>query len=141
MVSGSSSDSESASDSSTIVYNHEPFEAFKIRVFQLCQDVFAPISNEEISLERLRGGGFNRIIGISITKSPSRQYILRVPRFEAVQLNRDLGPLYLLGRQFDIPVPEVVTFDLTSCNALQDPYMIQNRIPGADLFSEFPTPS
>ena len=139
MSSGSTSDSEYKSDSSTIVNDHEPFETFKTRVFQLFQDVFGPISDKELSIERLRGGGFNKIIGVSIAKSPARQYILRVPRFEAAQLNRDLGPLYLLGRQSDVPVPKVITLDTTSCNALQDRYMIQNRIPGANLLSEFPT--
>ena len=75
----------SESDSSTVVYDHEPFEAFKARVLELCQTVLAP-SSGGISIERVRGGGFNRIIGISIASNEgpaASQYILRVPRFEA----------------------------------------------------------
>lgn len=89
---------ESESDSSTVVYDHESFETFKARVLELCQTVLAP-SSSQISIERLRGGGFNRIIGISIISNESpaaSQYILRVPRFEAAQLDRDLAPLQLL---------------------------------------------
>ena len=59
-------------------------ETFKARVLELCQKVLAP-SNSDISIERIHGGGFNKVIGISVTSSESptiSQYITRVPRFE-----------------------------------------------------------
>ncbi|TAQ90605.1 hypothetical protein B7494_g1058 [Chlorociboria aeruginascens] len=92
------SEVESESDSSTVFYDHEPFETFSARGLELCQTVPAP-SNSQISIERMHEGGFNRIIGVSITTNESlavSQYILRIPRFEVAQLNRDLAPLQLL---------------------------------------------
>jgi hypothetical protein len=62
------SEVESEFGSSTVVYDHEPFETFKARVLELCQTVLAP-SNGKILVERMQGGGFNRIIGVSLTSS------------------------------------------------------------------------
>ncbi|KAL3475437.1 hypothetical protein BJX99DRAFT_158291 [Aspergillus californicus] len=134
------SSEDSQSESSTVVYDQEPFESFKTRVLELCQTVICP-ADGEISIERMSGGGFNRIIGVSVTSdehSPVRQYILRVPRFEAAELNRDIAPLRLLGQQSNIPVPTVVAFDATSHNVLESPYMVQTRIPGSSLFPTYP---
>jgi aminoglycoside phosphotransferase (APT) family kinase protein len=102
--------------------------------------VLAP-SNSEISIERMHGGGFNRIIGVSITNSkiPTvNQYVLRVPRFEVAQLDRDLAPLQLLRQRSKIKIPDIVAFDTTRRNALESPYMIQTRIPGSSLFPAYP---
>jgi len=139
-VEASEVEAESQSDSSTVVYDHEPFETFKARVLELCQTVLAP-SNSEISIERMHGGGFNRIIGVSVTSSESpavSQYVLRVPRFEVAQLNRDLAPLQLLHQRSKIKIPNVVTFDTTRHNVLESAYMIQTRIPGLSLFPTYP---
>jgi hypothetical protein len=134
------SEGESKSDSSTVVYDHEPFETFKARVLELCQQVLGPPKGE-ISIKRMHGGGFNRIVGISVTSSGSptaSQYVLRVPRFDAARLDRDLAPLQLLLRRSKIKIPEVIAFDTTSHNVLESPYMIQTRIPGSPLFPAYP---
>ncbi|KAF4634803.1 hypothetical protein G7Y89_g3301 [Cudoniella acicularis] len=68
-----------------------------------------------------------------------KKYILRVPRFDATQLERNLAPLQLLHQRSDLAVPEVIVFDTPSDNALESPYMIQIRLPGSDLYSTFPT--
>ncbi|PMD41799.1 hypothetical protein L207DRAFT_565571 [Hyaloscypha variabilis F] len=89
----------------------------------------------------MHGGGFNRIVGIFVTSSESptaSQYVLRVPRFDASRLDRDLAPLQLLRRRSKIKVPEVTAFDTTSHNVLESPYMIQTRIPGSPLFPAYP---
>ncbi|KAL5323622.1 hypothetical protein ACEPPN_008161 [Leptodophora sp. 'Broadleaf-Isolate-01'] len=138
------SDFEAASDTSTVVYDQEPFETFQARVLQLCQTAFPPLVSGETTLERLRGGGFNRIIGISVIamESPTpKEYILRIPRFDAAQVKHELAPLKLLHQRGDLAVPEVIAFDTTTKNALGSPYMIQRRLPGTDLFSMFPTMS
>ncbi|KAL4946725.1 kinase-like domain-containing protein [Aspergillus oleicola] len=130
----------SQSDSSTVIYDHEPFEIFKARVLKLAQTVLNP-ANGEISIERMHGGGFNRIIGVSVTSDngpATGQYVLRVSRFEAASLERDLAPLQLLRQQSEIHVPDVVAFDTTTRNALENPYMIQRRIPGSSLFPNYP---
>lgn len=134
------SEMESESDSSTVVYDHEAFETFKVRVLELCQTVLAPLKGE-ISVERMHGGGFNRIIGISVVSNESptiSQYIIRIPRFEATQLDRDLAPLQLLRQRSKLKTPDVVTFDTTTRNVLESPYMIQKRIPGLSLFPAYP---
>ncbi|KAJ5730045.1 uncharacterized protein N7483_004553 [Penicillium malachiteum] len=130
--------SDSQSESSTLIYSQEPFETFQKRVIELCQHLF-DTSSGEISIERLQGGGFNRITGVSVVKSNeeppvSIQYILRVPRFEIVELDYDIAPLKLLRQESSIPVPETVKFDLTSSNALGRPFMLQKRIPGESLY-------
>lgn len=136
------SEVDSASDSSTVVYDHEPFETFQTRALRLCQSVLAPGAGV-VSIEKMQGGGFNRIIGVTVTSSDAskrpvlEQYILRIPRFEAAQLNRDLAPLKLLRRVSQIPLPNVVTFDATTGNVLESPYMIQTRIPGVPLFPAY----
>lgn len=56
---------ESQSDSSTLVYDHEPFETSQARALKLCQTVLPP-ADGKISIERMHGGGFNRIIGVSV---------------------------------------------------------------------------
>jgi aminoglycoside phosphotransferase (APT) family kinase protein len=134
------SEVESESDSSTVVYGHEPFETFKVRVLGLCQTVLAP-SNAQISIERMHGGGFNRIIGVSVTTSESptvSHYIVRIPRFEVAQLDRELAPLQLLRQRSTIKIPTVVAFDTTIHNVLESPYAIQTRIPGSSLFPAYP---
>lgn len=131
---------ESQSDSSTLVYDHEPFETFQARALKLCQTVLPP-ADGKISIERMHGGGFNRIIGVSVVSDEDPvvgQYILRVPRFEAAQLDCDLAPLQLLRQRSQIPIPDIVAFDTTMHNALENPYMIQTRIPGSSLFPAYP---
>lgn len=101
----------------------------------LCQAVLPP-PKDYITVERLLGGGYNRIIGVLSTSednSSPREYILRVPRFPFNQIERDLAPLQLLSKQLEIPVPEVIKFDTTTENPLESPYMIQIRLPGEDL--------
>lgn len=109
-----SEEAESDSDSSTVVYDQEPFETFQARVLELSQYVLGV--NGNISVERMHGGGFNRIIGVSVAgneRPTASQYILRIPLFEAAQLDRDLAPLQLLRERSKIQIPHVVTFDTT----------------------------
>ncbi|OKP12743.1 hypothetical protein PENSUB_1475 [Penicillium subrubescens] len=60
-VASPGSEEEYLSDSSTLVYGHEPFETFQVRVLKLCQAVLNPAG--DITIERMNGGGFNRIDG------------------------------------------------------------------------------
>jgi len=65
-------------------------------------------------------------------------YILRIPRFDAAQLDRDVAALRYVQKLGSIPVPDVVAFDETPNNKLGSPYMLQNRLPGTDLLHTFP---
>ncbi|RYP66489.1 hypothetical protein DL769_006032 [Monosporascus sp. CRB-8-3] len=138
------SESNSESDSSTVIYDHEPFSTFRDRVLALAHRTLWPSASlQDITVSRLRGGGFNRIIGLDLqTDGPSEckaiRYILRVPRFDAAQVDRDVAALCFIHQHSRIPAPQVISFDETEDNELQCPYMIQNRIVGKDLFSTYP---
>jgi hypothetical protein len=134
--SNSGSDAESAS--STVVYGHEPFITFRSRVLAFAQsNIWTDATPKEIAVERLQGGGFNRIIGLTRQfhgrSNMEIQYILRLPRFEAAQLDNDVAVLRFLHQHCEIPAPKVIMFDGTKDNGLGSQYMLQNRIPGTDL--------
>ncbi|OJJ46471.1 hypothetical protein ASPZODRAFT_142285 [Penicilliopsis zonata CBS 506.65] len=140
-----SDSTNSQSDSSTLVYSQEPFETFKLRALKLCEAVLGAAASGEVSIERMRGGGFNRVIAVSVAghedgnqESVVKQYILRIPRFEIRQIVDDLAPLQLLRQESTIQIPHVVKFDATQSNALEQPYMIMMRISGSPLWPGYP---
>lgn len=100
------------------------------------RSVRASAPPKEFLIERLRGGGFNRIIGITVKHSTGEeptQLILRVPRFDDARRDREVAVLRFISQYTSIPVPEVKYMDFTSDNPLKKSYVIQNRIPGHDL--------
>lgn len=132
------------SDSSSVVYDHEPFATFRHSVLALAVSSIWPDSvPKEIAVERLPGGGFNRIIALTRQRSDAQpdtktQYILRIPRFDAAQVDSEVAVLQFLHQHTNIPAPKVVAFDETEHNALGSPYAVQNRIAGTDLYTSFP---
>jgi hypothetical protein len=100
-------------------------------------NIWTDATPKEIAVERLQGGGFNRIIGLTRQfhgrSNMEIQYILRLPRFEAAQLDNDVAVLRFLHQHCEIPAPKVIMFDGTKDNGLGSQYMLQNRIPGTDL--------
>ncbi|CAJ2513846.1 Uu.00g019650.m01.CDS01 [Anthostomella pinea] len=134
----SSQETDTKSDSSTLVYSHEPFATFQQRVVDFARKhLWVDAAPGDIKVERLKGGSYNRVIGLArqAADQPDKevQYILRVPRLDADTLDRDVATLRFLQRHTSISAPRVITFDETRQNELGLPYMIQNRIPGADL--------
>lgn len=90
----------------------------------------------EFLIDRLRGGGYNRVIGITIKYSTDESptlLILRVPRFEDARPDREVAVLRFIRQYTAIPVPEVKHVDFTRDNPLKQCYVIQHRIPGYDL--------
>ena len=87
-------------------------------------------------IERLRGGDYNRITGITLP-SPhgkgAQKLILRNSRWDEGRADRDVATLTYVGQQTLIPVAEVVAKDFSCDNALRKPYVIQSWIPGSDL--------
>ncbi|KAF7553337.1 hypothetical protein G7Z17_g3722 [Cylindrodendrum hubeiense] len=140
----SSPSSDVESESSTIVYDHEPFVTFRSRVLAIAITSIWPGSTPNtIVIERMRGGGFNRIIGLTqhhpgAQPDANTRYILRTPRFDAAQVHSEVAVLQFLHQHTKIPAPEVVTYDETHQNALGYPFAVQIRIPGTDLHSSFP---
>lgn len=153
------------SDTSTLRYEQEPFDSFKSRVEELCRVLWPPRervgfswvkssivkyirANKFLSLfvpsqkpaliERLRGGDYNRIIGITLPPSKRGQHtqndlILRVPRWDRGQTEREVATLDYVRQNSSIPMANVVAKDLSKENVLGSPYVIQDRIPGSDL--------
>ena len=75
------------------------------------------------------------MIGITVIHSTeeSERVVLRVPRFFYSHIDREVAILRYVGMRTSIPVAEVKAFDLTRNNPLNQPYVIQSRIPGYDL--------
>ena len=157
------------SRTSTLEYHHEPFEDFEPLVEELCLMLWPStarsstierllgsrltsllrgkafsftaslLSSNTFLVERLSGGSFNRIIGITVTKPNSRatnRYILRVPRFESARPDREVAIVEYVRQYSAIPVPKIVAMDFTKNNPLKVPYVVQNRIPGFELHSK-----
>ena len=162
---GSMHSSSEGSETSTLKHDQEPYNLFKIRVEKLCHllwplqkslgsfwvnskiakfvrantflRLFAP-SQEAPLIERLGGGDYNRVVGITLPsakwgKRPKHDLILRVPRWDQGQTGRVVATLDYLSRKSSIPVADVVAKDLGKENPLGSPYVILNRIPGSDL--------
>ncbi|OQD78287.1 hypothetical protein PENDEC_c001G05364 [Penicillium decumbens] len=124
--------SSCCSDTSTLTFGQEPFETFQHRAVELCNTV---LDKGSPTVERLRGGGFNRVLGLHL---PNCEYILRIPRYLEGSMPYDIAPLKLLENYPEIPAPTIITFDISQDNALKDSYMIQERIPGLPCISEYP---
>lgn len=153
------------SETSTIKYEQESYGLFKPRVAKLCKILFPPprstkqswlnrkaatlmrgnkflrffvSSKEGVIIEHLRGGDYNRILGITLPSSYSaiahnHNLILRVPRWGQGQIQRVVATLEYLCHESSVPVANVVAKDVNNDNPLGSPYVIQHRIPGSDL--------
>ncbi|KAL8845685.1 MAG: hypothetical protein Q9221_009160 [Calogaya cf. arnoldii] len=125
------------SETSTLVYGHETWSDFVPRVHQLCRQLWPSASeDEEFVVEKLRGGSYNRIIGIKTPPSTGEaegSYILRIPRFEFAQQAREMAIVRYVRQHTSIPTAEIIFYDSTAENSLKDPYVVHSRIPGQDL--------
>ena len=147
------------SQTSTEEYCQTPFEEFSLQVRELCQQLWmvqptpeddtspthngcpakqVPSNPKEFILEKMKGGSYNRVIGVDIidtrkdSGAPTR-LVLRVPRSFHTRLDRDVAILRFVRKYTSIPVPEVVRYDFTKNNPLGSPYLVQTRIPGHNL--------
>ena len=161
-----SSCSSLRSENSTLRYTSEPFTDFKARVERLCVSLWLPpksISRLVVTrlrtskflqsivpppkgpiIERLKGGDYNRITGITLPSSygiATSKLILRNSRSEEIEVrpDRDVAILEFVRQRTTIPVPKIITTDFTNQNALAMPYVIQERIPGGDINSIWDT--
>ncbi|KZV85791.1 APH-domain-containing protein [Exidia glandulosa HHB12029] len=130
------SSSDAASESSTIVYSHEAFETFQHRVRHLLEELRSSDQAASAVISRLRGGSFNRIIGITMApdSSSAQELILRVPRFESADITLQVQILAWLSRSTELPVPRVVAHDDATDNPLAEPYILMEKLQGVSLF-------
>ncbi|KAK3364405.1 hypothetical protein B0T25DRAFT_435166, partial [Lasiosphaeria hispida] len=132
------SHSSDRSDSSSVVYQHEPFTIFCSRILDLAASNWPDSDVNGFCAERLSGGGFfASSASHDRTSAGETRYIVRIPRFDSAKVDGEVAVLHFVGR-IAIPVPTVITFDKTAGNALGLLYMIQNWIVGTDLSSCFP---
>lgn len=166
--SSESSSSDAQSESSSIVYGHESFAQFQTKVLAFARScTWLPSDDEnEITIERLHGGTYNRVIGLTFTSSETKdqdltsspptekraseavaKYILRIPRFDSARVEDDVAALLFVKRLPDlepcpempvIPVPEVIAFDDTEDNRLGSRFMVQKRLGGQRLDYVYP---
>ena len=112
---------------------------------KLSRPKFSPTTPNETSqhttknfvIERMTGGTFNRIIGITVIDpnyDRPEQLILRVPRIAWMSRpDREVAVLRYVRQHSSVPVPNIKAFDLKSENPLKDPYVVQSRIAGTNL--------
>jgi hypothetical protein len=135
----SKSRSESDSETSS-VYPLEWPETYVGRALQLCRDLTF-ISDKEVSIKALAGGAYNIIIKITVHSrdysGSHSHYILRIPRYKSCKLDRDVAPLQLLHQLCITWAPEVIVYDTTNQNVLQNPYMIERFLPGSELLTTY----
>ena len=163
------------SRTSTLKYDQEPFDQYRIRVKSLCHMLWpaepriatpergfggatksrildavrvkklrrflSPSSEKEFVIERLAGGTYNRVVGISVKDTGvgvPHHLILRAPRPNMAaygHIEREVAILRYVRRHTTLPVADVLSFDVTTNNPLQSGYVVQSRLPGVSLQS------
>ena len=96
----------------------------------------SPLPGEDPLIDRLHGGDFNRITGITLppsTNERTRELVLRVPRWGQNSLKRTVGTIDYVCRNTSIPVATTIAKDFSSENPLGKPYLLQQRLQGSDL--------
>ena len=92
---------------------------------------------KDFIIERMKGGTFNRIIGITVIDPSAdcpEQLILRTPRIAWMSRpDREVATLRYVRQHSSVPVAHVKAFDFNPDNPLKDPYVVQSRIAGTDL--------
>ncbi|OAL52150.1 APH-domain-containing protein [Pyrenochaeta sp. DS3sAY3a] len=148
---------DTASETSTIAFEQEPFELMKSKVEELITHKLARVPSE-IQIERMEGGAYNRVIGASVVprhstrfcthwfyerlcrlfgmadNRDSSKYIVRIPRGETEGIiTSQVAVLHAIAPRLSFPVPQVVAYNDSYDNHLGRPYMIQERLPGQAL--------
>ena len=153
------------SETSTIEYEQESWVDFGPRVEVLCRLLWPqlygrkkslwqgsimrlllhrrkPRSSQPPIITRAHGGDFNRIVNITIPsskKDPARDFILRVPRWGQGSIIQLIDTLEYVRHNSQIPVAAVEKYDSSCDNPLRKPYILQHRLPGADLERQWDT--
>ncbi len=87
--------SSDVSESPSVVSDHEPFATFGLRVLGLAVNLWPSSDTNDFDVERLRGGSFHRVIGLT-RRQPGLEdthYIVWVPRLDSAQLDDEVAVL------------------------------------------------
>ncbi|KNG44613.1 hypothetical protein TW65_08538 [Stemphylium lycopersici] len=156
---------DEASVAATVLYEQEPFDTFQHTVREFAMKHFHRDSSE-VTIEKMKGGSYNRVIGINITSKPKttsfhwlksylglgktteepKRYILRIPRMgvegddvddiQRKDMERDVTTMTVAESRLPLPVAKVESYNLTMDNVFGRPYMIQTRHPGRNLAND-----
>lgn len=124
---------DSSSSSSTYEYGQESFETFRQKVLDLCSS----IGYGTPRVERLKGGSYNRIIGVTFNGEQKHPpCVIRIPRFrsdypESQDIKNQLAILRAV--ESELPVAKARAYSLTPQNPIGFEYIIQERLPGVSL--------
>lgn len=66
-------------------------------------------------------------------KNDVARYILRIPRWDAVDMDYDVVTLEYVARNLRYPIPTVISYDMSEGNKLGKSYMLQHRLAGKSL--------
>jgi hypothetical protein len=124
-------------------YEQESFETYQLKVAQLYRDVGY---GEPSKIERMKGGGYHRVIGLTLPSGQKHDYVLRIPRsaldeVEMGEIKDQIAVTLYLSRYDFLHVPVIAAFDTTVNNALKCQYTLQERIDGIaaqDIFYTLP---
>lgn len=116
---------------STVEHEHEPYETFHVKALALARSLFG--DSGVITVERMRGGSFNRVVGIHVNNQAT--YVLRIPRNpDVVNVDAEAAAfLFVLGNA-GIAAPVVVTYDVGKDNVIGSPYVVMKLVDGDCLF-------
>jgi hypothetical protein len=153
-----------ASQCSTIKYSEyqESYATFIPKAKNLFIRLFPERSAETFTITRIKGGAYNRILGLEIVPAELRKYtlpwfrrymitvlgncipqqpskyILRAPRNadrDPLDLEYDVAAIIYAYRTLKLPVPKVESYDSRADSVLGQQYMIQQWLPGRNLDS------
>ncbi|KAF6218204.1 hypothetical protein HO133_006165 [Letharia lupina] len=99
----------------------------------------SPETDKEYIIERLAGGTYNRIVGITVKDTGTvepKNLVLRVPRPQMAEfgyIEREVAILRYVRQNTTLPVADVISFDATANNPLESGYVVQSRLPGVSL--------
>lgn len=134
-------DSSASSQTSTDLYDHEPFETFAPKVYSLLTTIFP--DDLPIQVERMSGGSYNRVVRgvLAYDQRSPRRVIVRIPRFTYCSPVNEVAILRFLRSTTAIPVPSVLHFHMSSSNIISDPFIILEHLPGTclgDVYDDLP---
>lgn len=79
-------------------------------------------------IERLRGGSFNRIFGISVnpTSEHREELVSRVPRSDNARPDREFANVGFVSQHSPAPLAKIKAFDFSPKNPVKSPYVVQS---------------
>lgn len=147
---------------STEEYEQEPYDTFKDKCLELMLGIFHGGAVNDITIQRMTGGGYNRIIGANVYKPEKTnrfcigsfkkllenclgirarklrsydEYILRIPRFasDASEIPYHAATINFMSSRLNYSLPEMVLYSVKEDNPIGRGYSLERRLSGTSL--------